>query len=172
MSICLPHLCCVFSQNSGQTVTGQLRVLCVNMLMSPQQWEQSVHWTRETPECTIWFQIRSLQQVYKYFLESDSVSVTVENILLGRCEDLRTVHYFLQVLSCEKSLRMWPVLPLPEDPGQDADRCVAPGLHCMCVTWVMCAVTGSCSHLPSCTRVLETSGTGTAGPVCWQLNSL
>ncbi|XP_073926071.1 endoplasmic reticulum membrane-associated RNA degradation protein isoform X3 [Castor canadensis] len=35
-----------------------------------------------------------------------------------------------QVLSCEESIRIWPLLPLPADPGQEPGRCVTMG----CVT--------------------------------------
>lgn len=50
---------------------------------------------------------------------------------------------------------MWDVLPLPEEPRQEAARCVSSGLG---VPWLAGAVSTKEAHLPSYTGLLEPFG--------------
>ncbi|XP_060229651.1 endoplasmic reticulum membrane-associated RNA degradation protein isoform X5 [Meriones unguiculatus] len=53
-----------------------------------------------------------------------------------------------QVLSCEKSLRMWPVLSLPEEPFQEADRLEGNSEACACKSLISKILNELCNHMP------------------------
>uniref|UniRef100_A0ABK0LBY0 ER membrane-associated RNA degradation n=1 Tax=Rattus norvegicus TaxID=10116 RepID=A0ABK0LBY0_RAT len=54
-----------------------------------------------------------------------------------------------QVLSCEKSLRMWPVLPLPEECCQEAGRSEGNSEACACNSLISKILCELCHYLPA-----------------------
>ncbi|XP_051020274.1 LOW QUALITY PROTEIN: endoplasmic reticulum membrane-associated RNA degradation protein [Acomys russatus] len=70
-----------------------------------------------------------------------------------------------QVLSCEKSLRMWPVLPLPEDASQEADRLGGNSEACACRSLISNIVSELFLHMPAC--VCAVSGSDGLPPEKW-----
>nr|XP_042117873.1 endoplasmic reticulum membrane-associated RNA degradation protein isoform X4 [Peromyscus maniculatus bairdii] len=56
-----------------------------------------------------------------------------------------------QVLNCEKSLRMWPVLPVPEEPGQEAARLEGNSEAFACNSLISKILCEFCHHIPGST---------------------
>ncbi|EDL99829.1 similar to chromosome 6 open reading frame 70 (predicted), isoform CRA_c [Rattus norvegicus] len=54
-----------------------------------------------------------------------------------------------EVLSCEKSLRMWPVLPLPEECCQEAGRSEGNSEACACNSLISKILCELCHYLPA-----------------------
>ncbi|KAL6040903.1 hypothetical protein STEG23_037879 [Scotinomys teguina] len=60
-----------------------------------------------------------------------------------------------QVLSCEKSLRMWPVLPLLEEPDQEAARLEGNSEACACNSLISKILCELCHHMPETTCAIN-----------------
>ncbi|XP_052606676.1 endoplasmic reticulum membrane-associated RNA degradation protein isoform X3 [Peromyscus californicus insignis] len=60
-----------------------------------------------------------------------------------------------QVLNCEKSLGMWPVLPVPEEPGQEAARLEGNSEAYACNSLISKILCELCHHIPGSTCVVN-----------------
>ncbi|XP_021509612.2 endoplasmic reticulum membrane-associated RNA degradation protein isoform X2 [Meriones unguiculatus] len=79
--------------------------------------------------------------------EAASQLLTFSLVLLLRFTEEDTLSE-LKVLSCEKSLRMWPVLSLPEEPFQEADRLEGNSEACACKSLISKILNELCNHMP------------------------
>ncbi|XP_048210425.1 endoplasmic reticulum membrane-associated RNA degradation protein isoform X2 [Perognathus longimembris pacificus] len=72
-------------------------------------------------------------------------------------------HLKKQVLSCEESIRIWPLLPLPEELGQESIRLGGDSETCACYSLITKIICELCHHVPAnLCAIRDTDGPPTA----------